>query len=244
MPSCCSALVTAINYAQIPSTFKGLWMSWCPGFISLPLIKVSKTCLPQVVFSSPDLELCRYHCSAAENRSPEASRAAPPAELAGWHVELFLCATHTPHPVPPKGCGGQQGIPNHPLQPPTACTSPNHADPALGMPARRMVPSLRCPTSLPRPAPPVQSLCNSSCITTWDWIQPSVFLDGKLCRNTFHYVRRLAWISSKQVCGGTTQRWLTHLTQPSLQLRGKFPNGSTHSFAQEMQWKYSTTFLL
>lgn len=51
MPGWGSAVVPAINYAQIPSTFKGLWMSRWPGFISLPLIAVSKTRLAQVVFS-------------------------------------------------------------------------------------------------------------------------------------------------------------------------------------------------
>lgn len=164
MPGWCSAVVPAINYAQIPSTFKGLWMSRWPGFISLPLTAVSKTRLAQVVFSfswfgavsSPlqrrsEEQEPRGEQSSSSRRARGMTRGALPLH----NSHTTSCAT--------KGLWGKPGIPNHPLQPPPACTSPNHAAPALGMPARRMVPSPRRPTSL---LWPLQSLCNSSRVTT------------------------------------------------------------------------------
>lgn len=42
MFNCCSALLTAINYAQIPWTFKGLCIPWDPSFILLALTKPTK----------------------------------------------------------------------------------------------------------------------------------------------------------------------------------------------------------
>lgn len=95
MFTCCSALVTAINYAQIPWTFKGLGISWCPSFISLALLNSQRICLPQVVFSSSDLELHHYYRNTTTSREPQGKQSSSSCGAQRIrHDTGYLCNTH------------------------------------------------------------------------------------------------------------------------------------------------------
>lgn len=95
MFTCCSALVTAINYAQIPWTFKGLGISWCPSFISPALLNFQRICLPQVVFSSSDLELHHYYSNTTTSRERQGKQSSSSRGARRIRYDNgYLCNTH------------------------------------------------------------------------------------------------------------------------------------------------------
>lgn len=135
MFTCCSALVTAINYAQIPWTFKSLGISWCPSFISLALLNSQRICLPQVVFFSSDLELHHYYCNTTTIREPQGKQSSSSCGAQRIrHDTGYLC--NTLNILCDWGWGGQLRFPSHTAWLPAASTSCNHTSPSLGMPAR------------------------------------------------------------------------------------------------------------
>lgn len=129
--TCCSAWLLLLI------THKFLELSRVYGYLDILIsfhwhfLHFQRTCLPQVVvfwFGATALLLWQ----GQQTGSPAASRAARPAELRGLDaINVFV--QHTKHPVWPKGWCRQLGFPKH------AVWLPEHADPSLGMPARRMV---------------------------------------------------------------------------------------------------------
>lgn len=126
--TCCSAWLLLLI------THKFLQLSRVYGYldilISFPwhFLNFQRTTLPQVAvfwFGATALLLWqgnkRGAPKQAEQRVPQRIR----------HDNGFV--QHTQHPVWPKGWCRQLGLPNH------AVWLPEHADPSLGMPARRMV---------------------------------------------------------------------------------------------------------
>lgn len=97
MFNCCSALFTAMNYAQIPWTFKGLWITDVPVSFCWHSLNFQRTCLPQIVSPSSDLTLCHdyYYSNTATNRKPQCKQCS--SSQSGQRImygNVYLCNTH------------------------------------------------------------------------------------------------------------------------------------------------------
>lgn len=95
MFNCCSALVTAINYAQIPWTFKELWIPWYCSFILLALTKLSKD-LPasDILFWFEVMSLLLLGQHGNKQEAPrQAVHSSQRAERI-IYGQVYLCNTH------------------------------------------------------------------------------------------------------------------------------------------------------